>query len=255
MARRNPSLLDFVRGSAPVKTATRERCTIAGVTIEYTLKRSPRRRSITLTIDEDGLRVGAPSRAPQSRIDALLNAHARWIARKLEEWQARRPRPFTWQTGATVMALGEPLTLTVDTATKAYLYAMAIASVSASMPAIPPPNSQKQVTAWLRGTAQTWFEQRAAHFARVLDVRVHSIRLSNARTRWGTCHPDGRVRLNWRLIQAPPALVDYVVVHELAHLREPNHSPRFWTWVASVLPDYRERRRTLRLEGHRYLLA
>jgi hypothetical protein len=103
--------------------------------------------------------------------------------------------------------------------------------------------------------AQGWFEQRAAHFARVLDVRVHSIRLSNARTRWGTCHPDGRVRLNWRLIQAPPALVDYVVVHELAHLREPNHSPRFWTWVAGVLPDYKERRQALRRDACRYLLA
>mgnify|MGYP001201134009 CR=1 FL=1 len=78
---------------------------------------------------------------------------------------------------------------------------------------------------------------------------------SNAKARWGTCHPDGRVHLSWRLIQTPPALIDYVVVHELAHLREPNHSPRFWNWVARVMPDYKERRQALRLEGHRYLLA
>ena len=89
----------------------------------------------------------------------------------------------------------------------------------------------------------------------VLDVRAPTIRLSNARTRWGTCHPAGRVHLNWRLIQAPPGLIDYVVVHELAHLREPNHSPRFWTWVASVLPDYQQRRLALRRDAHRYLLA
>jgi predicted metal-dependent hydrolase len=253
MAAPKPSLLDWLRGNPPAQSASRERFAIDGVAVEYTLKRSRRRRSITLTIDEDGLRVGAPWRASQSRIDTVLVTHARWISRKLLEWQARRPPPFTWQAGSTVMALGEPLTLTVEGAITApvrdgsRLCVNADAGDSAAL--------EELVTAWLRDTAQTWFEQRAAHFSRVLDVRVQSIRLSNARTRWGTCHPDGRVHLNWRLIQAPPALIDYVVVHELAHLREPNHSPRFWTWVGSVLPDYKERRRALRRDACRYLLA
>jgi hypothetical protein len=89
----------------------------------------------------------------------------------------------------------------------------------------------------------------------VIGVQVTAIRLSNAKTRWGTCHPDGRIHLNWKLIQMPPHLIDYVVVHELAHLREPNHSRRFWHWVASALRDDERRRQTLRREGHRYLLA
>ena len=153
------------------------------------------------------------------------------------------------------MAMGEPLTLAVSAGSAAtrregarlYLY-MGGGTEDSTLLA-------KAVTEWLQHTAQGWFEQRAAHFAQVLAVRTPTVRLSNARTRWGTCHPDGRVLLNWRLIQAPPALIDYVVVHELAHLREPNHSPRFWRWVASVLPDYEERRHTLRRESHRYLLA
>ncbi len=177
---------------------------------------------------------------PQSRIDALLAANARWIARKLAEWRARRPPPFVWQPGATVMALGEALTLAVDPASK--VTARDGLRLCVGVDADDPETLARHVVAWLRGTAQDWFEQRAAHFARVLDVCVPTIRLSNARTRWGTCHPDGRVHLNWRLIQAPPALIDYVVVHELAHLREANHSPRFWRWVAGVLPDYQERR-------------
>ena len=111
------------------------------------------------------------------------------------------------------------------------------------------------VIAWLRAAAQSWFEQRAAYYAPAIGVQVSAIRLSNAKTRWGTCHPDGRIHLNWKLIQMPPDLIDYVVVHELAHLREPNHSRRFWHWVANVLPDYEQRRQTLRREGHRYLLA
>ncbi|MEO8442438.1 MAG: SprT family zinc-dependent metalloprotease [Betaproteobacteria bacterium] len=253
MARRKGSLLDWIAGSLPAQSTSRERFASDGVTIEYTLKRSRRRRSITLTIDESGLRVGAPWRASQSRVDTVLVAHAPWITRKLAEWQARRPLPFTWQAGATVMALGESLTLMVDAAITVTTRHGNHLCVSGG--ADDPARLEELVTVWLRDMAQSWFEQRAAHFARVLDVRVPSIRLSNARTRWGTCHPDGRVHLNWRLIQAPPALVDYVVVHELAHLREPNHSPRFWTWVAGVLPDYRERRQALRRDACRYLLA
>lgn len=253
MPARKRSLLDFVRGTAPTHAVSRLRCVLDGAPIEYVLKRSQRRRSITLTVDEDGLRVGAPWRASQSRIDALLGSHARWIASKLAEWQARRPRPFVWQAGATVMALGEPLTLAIDTAGKTTTRHGNRLCVAAG--ADDPEALGRDVVAWLRSTAQAWFEERAAYFAQALQVNTPTIRLSNAKTRWGTCHPAGRVHLNWRLIQAPPALIDYVVVHELAHLREPNHSPRFWRWVASVIPDYKERRLSLRRDGHRYLLA
>lgn len=221
--------------------------------IEYTLKRSRRRSSITLTVDENGLRVGAPWRASQSRVDALLSTHAQWIARKLAEWQARRAPPLTWQAGATVMAMGEPLGLMVAAAgTTTYSDGRRL---HVGTGADDPELLASAVIAWLRSTAQGWFEQRSVHFARELKVREPTIHLSNARTRWGTCHADGRIRLNWRLIQAPPALIDYVVVHEVAHLREPNHSPRFWSRVESVLPDYKERRLALRRDGHRYLLA
>ena len=253
MALRNLSLLDLMRGNAPAQVASRLRFILDGIAIEYTLKRSRRRRSITLTVDENGLRVGAPWRASQARIDNLLDSHARWIARKLAEWQARRPPPFTWQAGATVMALGEPLMLAIDTASKVTRQHGERLQVGTGTD--DPDTLARHVVAWLRDTAQDWFEQRAAYFAQVLDVRTPTIHLSNARTRWGTCHSDGRVHLSWRLIQAPPELIDYVVVHELAHLREPNHSPRFWHWVASVLPDYKKRRQALRRDASRYLLA
>lgn len=253
MAGRKTSQPELMPAGTPAQFASRHRIMLGGAWIDYTLKRSRCRRRITLTIDEDGLRVGAPWRATQPRIETLLDSHARWIARKLAEWQARRPPPFIWQAGATVMALGEPLTLAIDPArnvTQRDGSRLCIGALHDD-----PDTLGQRVVAWLRGTAQDWFEERAAHYAGVLDVRAPTIRLSNARTRWGTCHPDGRVHLNWRLIQTPPPLIDYVVVHELAHLREPNHSPRFWRWVATVLPDYQERRQTLRRDSHRYLLA
>ena len=247
------SLLDLFRGSAPARAVSRHPFMLEGMPIEYTLIRSRRRRSITLTVDENGLRIGAPWRASEARIEALLVAHARWIARKLADWQARRPPPFTWQTGATVMALGEPLTLAVDPACRTTTRVGTNLCIGARTD--DPDTLARHVVAWLRETAQDWFEQRSLHYSEVLGVRAPLIRLSNARTRWGTCHTDGRVHLSWRLIQTPQTLIDYVVVHELAHLREPNHSPRFWNWVASVLPDYKERRLSLRRDSHRYLLA
>jgi predicted metal-dependent hydrolase len=152
------------------------------------------------------------------------------------------------------MALGEPLTLVLDparTVTERDGSCLRVAANAQTAPGTLP----AKVVAWLRGTAQGWFEQRAAHYAPTLGVELPAIYLSSAKTRWGACHPDGRIRLNWRLIQMPPDLVDYVVVHELAHLREPNHSRRFWRWVAGVLPDYEQRRRALRRDGHRYMLG
>ena len=240
--------------STPGQLTSRHQFRLGERWIEYTVKRSPRRCSITFTIDEDGLRVGAPWRASQRRIEVLLGSHARWIDLKLAEWQARQRPPFIWNEGATVMLLGEPLIL-------AKIPTCISMERNGNMLYLPdrtphdPQGLAEQVVAWLRRTAQNWFEQRAAYYAPLLNVQVSTIRLSNARTRWGTCHPDGRIHLNWRLIQMPEMLIDYVVVHELAHLREPNHSQRFWRWVAGVMPDYQHRRKTLRCESHRYLLG
>jgi len=252
MSRPEPRQLPFVREHLTVQAASRQRYQFAGQSIDYTLKRSARRRSITLTIDERGLRVGAPWRASQRRIESVLAAHARWIVRKLVEWAARRPTHFAWVDGARIMVLGEPVVLAPDPAhasTERVDDRLRVAAVADAADAL-----ENAVRDWLRETAQNWFAQRVGHFAPILGVDVPVIRLSNARTRWGTCHPHGRVHLNWRLIQMPPALIDYVVVHELAHLHEPNHSPRFWHRVETVLPDHKQRRRALRCEAHRYLL-
>lgn len=238
-------------GAGPV-APDGHRIRLAERTIEYALRRSPRRRSISMTIDDRGLRVGAPLRATQSRIEAALRAHGAWILRKLDEWAARRPAPFAWSAGARVMYLGEALTLVPDPACAGVLRAASELRVRAR--ADDAAALAQAVLAWLHDAARGWFAARVAHFAPVLAVAPPVIRLSNARTRWGTCHPHGRVHLNWRLIHMPPPLVDYVVVHELAHLHEANHSPRFWRHVAAVLPDHAQRRLALRRDAHRYLL-
>jgi predicted metal-dependent hydrolase len=114
----------------------------------------------------------------------------------------------------------------------------------------------RAVHQWLHEQALLCFEERVAHYRQLLGVNLApKVLLSSARTRWGSCHSSGRIHLNWRLIQMPARLIDYVVAHEVAHLLEMNHSQRFWRAVGRLVPDYAERRKQLRLEGHRYLLV
>jgi predicted metal-dependent hydrolase len=102
------------------------------------------------------------------------------------------------------------------------------------------------VQGWLQRQARRIFEERCALYAPLLRVRVRRIALSSAATRWGSANVDGAIRLNWRLVHFSLAVIDYVVTHELAHLREMNHSPAFWQVVRSVLPDYEQSRAALR---------
>jgi predicted metal-dependent hydrolase len=221
--------------------------------IDYTVMRSRRRRRLALTVDERGLRVGAPWQASDRAIAAMLREHASWVLRKLAEWQARRPPPRHWQDGDTLMLQGKLLRLTLAPGPQdiqLHHDRMIISLGEESADAI-----RAAVTEWLRQRAMQCFRERVAHFHPLLEITEPQIRLSNARTRWGSCHVNGRIRLNWRLIQLPLHLVDYVVAHELAHLVEMNHSRRFWATVARLVPDYGVRRSEIRTEGHRYLLV
>jgi predicted metal-dependent hydrolase len=234
-------------------TPAQFRIALSGVCVTYIVKRRRRRGAITLTIDERGLRVGAPWRASHDAIEQLLHRHAKWVLKKLAVWQQRSaPRPH-WRDGEMLMLLGNPLRLTLlpdHRQIGADEDRLVIGNAVATPPAI-----AQAVVEWLRQQALPCFRLRIAHFYPLIRVAAPDVRLSNARTRWGSCHSNGRIRLNWRLIQMPLQLIDYVVAHELAHLREMNHSPRFWQTVARMVPDYAARRTEMKTGGHRYLLV
>ncbi|HEY9445502.1 MAG TPA: SprT family zinc-dependent metalloprotease [Burkholderiales bacterium] len=224
------------------------RAVINGRLVTYTIKRSSRRRTISLRIDEAGLRVGAPIAATQRAIENALQTHGAWILGKLAEWSGRRPPVRQWTDGALLMLHGEPLALrcTAD---------MAWAEVRGDVMLAPARDTERGVIAALRDAALDCYRGRVAHYCDALGVEHPDVRLSNARTRWGSCHIEGRIRLNWRMIQMPMRLIDYVVAHEVAHLREMNHSARFWAIVGRLIPDYITRRKEIRTEGHRYLVV
>lgn len=226
---------------------------LAGRDIPYLLKRSPRRRTIGLRIDRHGLSVSAPPRAALRYIEDLLRQKAGWVLEKLDAWTQNSPEPFAWTDGALLLYLGGDLPLRV---TGGHRRASARLAGEALLVSVPDSADaaavQRAVLRWYRREAQMLFAQRVAHIATRMGVTVAKVALSSARTRWGCCNAKGEIRLNWRLIQAPISQLDYVVAHELAHIVELNHSPRFWAVVKNAYPAYEEVRRALRRDGERY---
>lgn len=225
--------------------------TLDGTLVSYTIKRSLKRRAISILVDEEGVRVGAPWVATQAAIERLLRKHSAWVLRKLEEWQVRRAPPRHWTDGEPLVLLGERYTLKLVAQPAgvelrgAHLY---VGNGGGSV--------GRQVHEWMHAQALACFEERVAHYCRHLRIEPRpQVLLSSARTRWGSCHASGRIHLNWRLLQMPARLLDYVVAHEVAHLIEMNHSRRFWRVVERLVPDYAACRNELRHEAHKYLLV
>jgi len=224
----------------------------------YELRRA-RRRSIGFTVGPDGLAVSAPRWVGLAEIESALRSKEGWILRKLQEQQERQRRQLAarvdWRDGATLPFLGETVILLLDPrATGAVLH-----SADDTLPGVPrltlhlglpvdarPEQVRDAVQSWLQRQARRVFEERCAVYAERLGVRVRRLSISSAATRWGSASVDGSIRLNWRLVHFGLPVIDYVVAHELAHLREMNHSPAFWGVVRSVLPGYEQARAVLR---------
>lgn len=234
---------------APVRAPAGMRSTmLCEQPVHYELRRS-RRRTIGFVIDDRGLRVTAPRWVPMGEIERALQEKARWILRKLVEWrahEARRERvAIRWHDGAALRFLGATLTLSVDPGARGVARDGDVLRVG-----LPPRAGEEQlrdrVQSWLQARAREVFAERIPVFAERLGRTPSRWALSSARTRWGSCTPDGAIRLNWRLVHFPMEIVDYVIAHELAHLRELNHGPRFWSTVGELFPDFERARAWLR---------
>ncbi|MCM8595794.1 M48 family metallopeptidase [Accumulibacter sp.] len=211
---------------------------LGGRRVPYLLRRAPR-RTIGLTIDHRGLRVGAPHRVTLREIESLIARHAEWINRKLDEWQARRPPERLQLTdGLCLPVLGKPVTIRLRPGSNRCLWDLESENPTLSLCLRTPDDGPRLLERTLREHAHALFIDRLAHYARQTGVDPPRLALSAARKRWGSCHAHNGIRLNWRLIHFPLPVIDYVVVHEVAHLREMNHSPRFWSIVAELYPDY-----------------
>ncbi|HWJ94149.1 MAG TPA: SprT family zinc-dependent metalloprotease [Telluria sp.] len=224
--------------------------------VEYALRRSTR-RSIGFMIDDDGLRVTAPKRVTLAEVDNAIRAKQRWILTKLHERGERRVRlqqrpELRWENGARLPYLGGEIVLELEDAARSHCHFDAESRVLTVgvVPGLSEWQLKERVRLWYQGEAKRLFGERLDLYAARMGLAYNAFALSSAGTRWGSCTIEGNIRLNWRLIHYPLALIDYVVAHELAHLREMNHSARFWAIVESVYPDYDGARLALRKRSH-----
>lgn len=229
--------------------------------VAYEFKRG-KRKTIGFLVGAEGLSVRAPRWVALRDVDAAIHEKADWILRKLTETQQRHARVeatrIDWRDGAPFPFMGEPVVIRLDPK-------HGFASVGGTLDAAEgegprvlrlavaqnaePSQIRDAAQAWLMRQARRLFIERLDHFAPLLGVRWVKLSLSNAATRWGSASADGSIRLNWRLIHFGPRVIDYVVAHELAHLRVMDHSHRFWETVESVMPDYDLLRRQLKDEA------
>jgi predicted metal-dependent hydrolase len=228
-----------------------------GRRVPYALRRA-RRRSIGFAIGPEGLAVSAPRWVGVAEVEQALQAKAGWILRKLAEQHERAQRlqaaRVDWREGVTLPFLGEPVVLVLDPRTSGAV----LREGEDTLPGVPrlalhlglpqaaaPAQIRDAVQSWLQRQARRIFEERCALLAPRLGVRVTRLSLSSAGTRWGSASSGGAIRLNWRLVHFGMPVIDYVVTHELAHLREMNHSPAFWAVVRQALPGFEQARAEL----------
>lgn len=238
------------------------RIALATCDVAYAFRRA-KRRTIGMVIGPDGLEVSAPRWVTVGEIESTLHEKADWIVRKLVEMQEHQRRlgeaRIQWRDGVVLRYLGASLQVVLDSSATLKKNSAQLETLGSESPAsfvlrigLPITASPEQIRdatqAWLMRRAKELFAERLDYFAPRLGVAWKRLSLSSASTRWGTASADGAIRLNWRLIHHKLDVIDYVVAHELSHLKVMDHSPQFWDTVKSVMPDYPERRRVLRDE-------
>ena len=206
------------------------------------MRRSRRRRTLGLTVTACEVRIHAPSWTPRAEIECYVQQQHDWLRRAWTRVQALAQQSLPGP-AAEVRYLGRTLALDI----RASLF-VDIQRLGDTLRVHAPPDADAVglVRTWLLARAERLLAWRLARIARKLGRSPSRFALSNAQTQWGSCTRGGRIRLNWRLVQAPLALIDYVAAHELAHLVHLDHSPRFWAQVAALCPDALARRDALR---------
>ncbi len=257
---------------------------LVGSVVAFELKRG-KRKTIGFSVGPDGLVVSAPRWVPLYEIDKAVQEKSAWIVKKLQEARDRQGKlesnRIEWKDGTLIPFMGEQVIVVID---PRHLYSSGTPTsakrgqwnsgqpsdgqaqlhtdtqaANASLPGVPrltlhislpqdaaPERIRDAVQAWLMRQAKRIFEERLNLYAPQLKVQWTKLSLSSAGTRWGTAKSDGSIRLNWRLVHFKMSVIDYVVVHELSHLRVMDHSPRFWSTVESIVPDYAQLRGQLK---------
>jgi len=230
-----------------------------GERIEYTLVKS-KRKTIGITIYEDGrVRISVPFSASEKYIQEELQSKADWIIKKVREIRSKNSAAIQRRLidGEKILYLGREYELKIEE--KIYNCGEVVLNentmtIAVSLTPLFPEEIKHH---FIKGALKKWYAQRFCEiaqnrihkFSSQIGVKVNKVSIKDQKTRWGSCSKKGNISLNWRLVMSPESVIDYVVVHELCHLKVMNHSKEFWDLVASILPDYIDRRKWLKANG------
>ena len=220
--------------------------------LHYQIIRSKnRKRTMTLKIERDGSAVMlVPEKTPKIEIDRFFRSKIGWISKKLKEYRDAHDLtgvPHRFVSGERFFYLGEEFPLEiVDGSRKKLALSRGVFRLCGDHNADP----RQLFIDWYKERAREIFTERVIHYGRQLGLEPSGIRISSARTRYGSCSPDNSLSFSYRLVMAPYYVIDYIIIHELAHIRVKNHSKRFWECVGKAMPDYRERKLWLTKNGH-----
>ena len=227
--------LEFVRGSGFIAEVVRTK----------------RRKTATVRVQEGKVSVVVPESLPDTRIEALVSRKSRWIREKLRiHGNSIVVRPKEYVSGESFTYLGRNYRLKVKTAPEASVRLLG-GRLVVTLPAGAnrPEQVTKALAGWYREHAEQKLREKSERYAKIVGVAPSSVDIKAFKSRWGSCSTAGRIQFNWKIIIAPNRIVDYVVVHELCHLKQHDHSPRFWKCVERVFPDYQECRDWLKVNG------
>jgi predicted metal-dependent hydrolase len=239
--------------------SSRSIVTFGGTQIAYSIRRSSRRSTVSIAIDPtEGVLVTAPRPASLERLDRIVHAKAPWIIDRLKR-RSDLPPPMPareFVSGETFLHLGRQHRLRLDLNEEPRPMRLESGWFCLPVPCtFPEEHRGRFVRAalidWYKRRASRCLPQRMQHWSAKLHIDEPELLLVESRKRWGSASASGTVRINWRIIQAPLSLVDYVVLHELVHLRHPNHTHHFWGAIGRVMPDYEGRKARLRALGPR----
>ena len=226
-------------------------------TLPCSLRYSNRRRTVQIRVPKaDCLEIVAPSGMSWEKIQQLIETKHAWIRRQIHrlETTVANPANASLTHGSTVLFQGAPHTLLLladGTGKPKVTYAHCAISVHLSelIGQDNDPDVYRSLKQWYTEQSQHHLLERTRYWAAQIGVNPHRISLRDQKTRWGSCSSRGSINYNWRIIMAPPEVLDYLVIHELSHMLHPNHSPAFWGEVSRWCSDYRNHRRWLRLNG------
>ena len=225
-------------------------------TIDYEVRRSERRKkTVQVTVDGGGVQVAAPVTTPESELRAIVRKRAPWIlSHASEEMLEAAPKRFV--SGETLPYLGRNVRLVVETTdvrspeVRFDHWRFRVTVPNTLDGSDRSESIRRAVVGWYRGRAAVRLPDVVERWwPRLGRGEKSRILVRDQRQRWGSCAPDGTMRFNWRAMMLKPALIEYVVVHELAHLTHRNHSTDFWGLLSKAMPDAQQRRKSLREEG------